>query len=35
MVFNRGSERLFLRLKKNPREHVPHEWFSGGNYNPG
>jgi len=33
MVFNRGSGRLFLRFK-NPREHLPHGWFSGGNCNP-
>jgi len=30
MVFNMGFERLFLRFKKNPGEHIPHGWFSRG-----
>jgi len=32
MVFNRDSERLFLRLKK--LEELPQKWFSKGNCNP-
>jgi len=35
MVFNKSFERLFLRFKKNPGEHIPQRWFSRGNYNLG
>jgi len=34
MVFNRGSEKLFLMFRK-PRKDVHYGWFSGGNCNPG